>query len=249
MQIEVSMRDFENTSVLVEVGGQTTCLEAVSSSGLCPRDGSLYHAWDGSGKIVDKELASDFSHIYIAPFATVRNVKCDELKLKKKFGVSKLDDCSIFTPGLKIGDYATVVISESWNSRGFVSCSAYKVNLIGNPYNVGDLIYMIPRDSSGKSHQQLYNPVTGKFDLKFQLDWKTRKYSNYDGVNCIIKVTSIKPLKCELLVNETWKIPRNRWKIIRNTKRKDPLGLTRSPVKPLSLRSTYCPLTGRRLHT
>ena len=226
-EVQIFSRTNPEIFVSVLVDANTTCIEAISSSGLCPRDGTLYHAWDNNEMIIDSELASKYKKIFLAPFAQIRNIVC-----QKKFRISKeislgyaiFEDCTIFVPGLKVGESATIVISDKWNSPNQsvnsdanVTCFAYKVDLLGEPYKLGDLVFLIPRNSQGQPNQKLFNPITGNHDLNFQLDWKRNK-NYYNNICCILKIISINPLKC-VFVKETDYIPRNKRKIKKNKKK------------------------------
>ncbi|MBI79576.1 MAG: hypothetical protein CMQ51_04045 [Gammaproteobacteria bacterium] len=218
VEVEISSRSDPETVFYVEITENDTCLDAINKSGLAPRDGTFCHALDGNGKIIDNYLACTFKKIFVVPFPTIRNIVCHKKKkYGVKIGVSECEDYSIFVPSLKVGDFATVVISDTWNSADNIRCWAYKVELLGEPYHVGDLVCMIPRNDDGEPKQQLYNPITGKFDLNFQLDWKRHKPIFFKNVCCILKVTSVKPLMCEF-VKETTFISRNRNKINKNRK-------------------------------
>ena len=60
MEIDLILRSNEDTVVSVEITESDTCLDVINKSGLLPRDGSITHAWDIYGNIIDEKLAKNY---------------------------------------------------------------------------------------------------------------------------------------------------------------------------------------------
>ena len=217
MEIDLILRSNEDTVVSVEITESDTCLDVINKSGLLPRDGSITHAWDIYGNIIDEKLAKNyfFGGFFVAIIPKISNFLCEEtLRVfgrKTKFGKGIIEDSIIaFVPNFEQGMFSTIVISEYWNTGDGVRCNAYPVNLLGEPYPLGTYVYL-------KINEQLYNPLTNQFDLPLIVESDPHvDISHYNGVCAVIEIISTNPLRGKLSTNRTKQIRRNLTKIKKN---------------------------------
>ena len=110
VEVEILSRSDPETVFYVEITENDTCLDAINNSGLAPRDGSIIHALDVNGNIIDEKLAKDFifENIFVDIIPKICNFHCKEVVYKKgkplNFGKGKLDGGIIaFVPNFKEG--------------------------------------------------------------------------------------------------------------------------------------------------
>tara|TARA_B100001758_G_C18361722_1_gene586141 strand:+ start:129 stop:785 length:657 start_codon:yes stop_codon:yes gene_type:complete len=217
MEIDLILRSNEDTVVSVEITERDTCLDAINKSGLLPRDGSITHAWDIYGNIIDGKLAKNyiFGGFFVGIIPKIGNFLCEEIvkkgKKKIKFGKGIIEGgITAFVPYFQDGMFSTIAISEYWNTGGGVRCNAYPVNLLGEPYPLGTYVYL-------KINGKLYNPMTNQFDLPIIVESDPHVImSHYNGVCVVIKIISTNPLRGKLIPSKTKDINRNLVKIRKN---------------------------------
>ncbi len=152
----------ETLSTRVLVDESSTVYEAMSQSGLLPRDGSLRYAMDKDGNSLNHQLVGKApTTIHLGMLKRVESI-WGETNLKGPFtGTECLDGTKLLIPGIEVGDYINVFITRRNQKAGTY---AYRFRTEGEPYQGGDIVFVqAPRKGNTVS---LFNPQTGQEDIK-----------------------------------------------------------------------------------
>lgn len=152
----------ETLSTCVLVDETSTVYEAMSQSGLLPRDGSLRYAMDKDGNSLNHQLVAKApTTIHLGMLKCVESL-WGETNLKGPFtGTECLDGTKLLIPGIEVGDYINVFITRRKQKAGTY---AYRFRTEGEPYLDGDIVFaQAPRKGNTVS---LFNPQTGQEDIK-----------------------------------------------------------------------------------
>jgi len=165
-EVEFILDSNETLSTRVLVDESSTVYEAMSQSGLLPRDGSLRYAMDKDGNSLNHQTIENAPDtIHLGMLKRVESI-WGETNLKGPFtGTECLDGTKLLIPGIEVGDYINVFITRR-NQK--VGTYAYRFRTEGEPYQHGDLVFaQAPRKGNTVS---LFNPQTGQEDIKMNYE-------------------------------------------------------------------------------
>ena len=152
----------ETLSTRVLVDETSTVYEAMTQSGLLPRDGSLRYAMDKDGNSLNHQLVGKApTTIHLGMLERVESI-WGETKLRGPFtGTECLNGTKILIPGIEVGDYINVFITRR---KQKTSNYAYRFRTEGEPYQHRDIVFVqAPIKGNIVS---LFNPQTGQEDIK-----------------------------------------------------------------------------------
>jgi len=161
-EVKFVLESNETLSTRVLVDESSTVYEAMSQSGLLPRDGSLRYAMDKDGNSLNHQIIRNApTTIQLGMLKSVESI-WGETNMKGPFtGTECLDGTKLLIPGIEVGDYTSVFITRRTDKAGTY---AYRFRTEGEPYQNGDIVFVqTPRMGNTVS---LFNPQTGQEDIK-----------------------------------------------------------------------------------
>jgi hypothetical protein len=161
-EVKFVLESNETLSTRVLVDESSTVYEAMSQSGLLPRDGSLRYAMDKDGNSLNHQIIRNApTTIQLGMLKSVESI-WGETNMKGPFtGTECLDGTKLLIPGIEVGDYTSVFITRRTDKAGTY---AYRFRTEGEPYQNGDIVFVqAPRMGNTVS---LFNPQTGQEDIK-----------------------------------------------------------------------------------
>jgi hypothetical protein len=161
-EVKFVLESNETLSTRVLVDESSTVYEAMSQSGLLPRDGSLRYAMDKDGNSLNHQIIRNApTTIQLGMLKSVESI-WGETNMKGPFtGTECLNGTKLLIPGIEVGDYTSVFITRRTDKAGTY---AYRFRTEGEPYQNGDIVFaQAPRKGNTVS---LFNPQTGQEDIK-----------------------------------------------------------------------------------
>ena len=161
-EVKFVLESNETLSTRVLVDESSTVYEAMSQSGLLPRDGSLRYAMDKDGNSLNHQIIRNApTTIQLGMLKSVESI-WGETNMKGPFtGTECLNGTKLLIPGIEVGDYTSVFITRRTDKAGTY---AYRFRTEGEPYQNGDIVFVqAPRMGNTVS---LFNPQTGQEDIK-----------------------------------------------------------------------------------
>lgn len=165
---QITLIHSKDTSIKVTIDTESgiKASEALSRSGLAPRDGSLAHL------LVDDKIAHPDSILPPGSVAYIDNESIIEAVLidhtsfksgKRVIGAGQLNDGTIaHVPGARRGEYHWVVRHIQHRSgKGVVHAQCHSFRIEGEPYQVGDLVRATP--SPDGRNALLFDPGSGEW--------------------------------------------------------------------------------------
>jgi len=169
-------------------------MTAAEASGLIARDGTPYRAFDDEGNVIDTVLVQDLtSDIFLGVPKEIVGVMIEESKNGGMVGSGRLmDGTTVFVPGVKIGEFAWVVISGRYGP-GRKKANAFRVRMEGQPYKDGDFIRIKPRP--GSDRVRVFNPQTCSWDIRLDICVPANvNQDEYDGLTWTVRISQTNPL-------------------------------------------------------
>lgn len=165
-EVKFVLASNETISTRVLVDESSTVFEAMSQSGLLPRDGSLRYGMDKNGNSLNHQTIQKAPNtIHLGMLKDIESI-WGETKLNDSFtGTERLDGTKLLVPGIEVGDYTNVFVTQhQQNGNTF----AYRFQTVGDPYRHGDIVFVqAPRKGNTVL---LFNPQTGQEDIKMNYE-------------------------------------------------------------------------------
>ena len=161
-EVKFVLESNETLSTRVLVDESSTVYEAMSQSGLLPRDGSLRYAMDKDGNSLNhQKIRNAPTTIQLGMLKSVESI-WGETNMKDPFtGSECLNGTKLLIPGIEVGDYTNVFITSRTQKAGTY---AYRFRTEGEPYQNGDIVFVqAPKNGNAVF---LFNPQTGLEDIK-----------------------------------------------------------------------------------
>ena len=161
-EVEFILGGNETISTRVLVDESSTVFEAMTRSGLLPRDGSLRYAMDRKGNSLNHQTIGDAPQkIRLGMLKQVESV-WGEVNANGPFvGSERLDGTKLLIPGIEISEYTNVFITQRKQKE---SSFAYRFRTENKPYMNGDLVFV--RAPLEGNEVSLFDPKTGKEDIR-----------------------------------------------------------------------------------
>lgn len=161
-EVKFVLESNDTLSTRVLVDESSTVYDAMSQSGLLPRDGSLRYAMDKNGNSLNHQIIRNApTTIQLGMLKRVESI-WGETNLKGPFtGTECLNGTKLLIPGIQVGDYTSVFITPRTQKSGTY---AYRFRTEGEPYQNGDIVFVqAPKNGNTVF---LFNPQTGLEDIK-----------------------------------------------------------------------------------
>ena len=210
IQVTLKAQSNPDVEVVVHAPAGDTCREAMVVSGLMPRDGSPCHCLNLNGRIIDNRCVSKYPVFQIGVPPTLEPVWIEETNRRGTVGIGFLQDgTKAFVPGVEAAEFVWIYRCREWKTNGESRCNATRVRVgVGDPFEVGDLIYITPE--YGENNHQIYNSRSGVLNNRMKVEIPPKTHRNrYEGVDWVVRITSISPL-VGLLCPESTYIPPHR---------------------------------------
>tara|TARA_B110000902_G_C14258311_1_gene568802 strand:+ start:240 stop:1349 length:1110 start_codon:yes stop_codon:yes gene_type:complete len=156
----------ESLSTRVLVDESSTVYEAMSQSGLLPRDGSLRYAMDKEGNSLNHQtIGKAPDTIHLGMLKHVESIWGETNSNGPFTGTECLDGAKLLIPGIEVGEYTNVFSTQHKQNE---NTYAYRFRTLGEPYQHGDIVFVqAPRKGNTVS---LFNPQTGQEDIKMNYE-------------------------------------------------------------------------------
>ena len=161
-EVKFVLESNDTLSTRVLVDESSTVYDAMSQSGLLPRDGSLRYAMDKNGNSLNHQIIRNApTTIQLGVLKRVESI-WGETNMKGPFtGTECLNGTKLLIPGIEVGDYTSVFITPRTQKSGTY---AYRFRTEGEPYQNGDIVFVqAPKNGNTVF---LFNPQTGLEDIK-----------------------------------------------------------------------------------
>ena len=157
-EVEFILGSNETISTRVLVDESSTVFEAMTQSGLLPRDGSLRYAIDARGNSLNHQTIQNAPNkIRMGMLKNIESI-WGEANGKGPFVSSEsLSGGHLLIPGIEVGEYANVFVTKR-EHNGF--SYAYRFRMNNAPYLDGDLVFA--RAPLKGNNILLFNPKTGR---------------------------------------------------------------------------------------
>jgi hypothetical protein len=151
----------DNISTSIVVDETSTVYDAMSISGLLPRDGSLRYALDENGKSLNHCSILDAPEIIkLGLLKNVDSVWGEEKVMDNFVSTERADGQSLLIPNIEVGEYVNVFVTQHKFGKSHYS---YRFRNERDPYVDGDIVFLCAPRAGSKSY--LFNPKTGKEDI------------------------------------------------------------------------------------